>query len=355
MIDQDCAQDVLAAASPDIGEAQAAQLARRHFGIDAQVRRLAGERDRNFHLRADDGREYVLKFSHPAEDARVADFQARALRHVEQADPGLPVQRVLLANDGEPCVWLQTPDAPPRVLRLFTYLPGLPLPDAPRSAAQRDNLARTLARLGLALRGFTHPAGQLDLPWDIQRTDEVAPLLAHVTDPARRALAERGLARFVNHAKPALPGLRAQAIHNDLNLYNVLVDPADPDRIAGILDFGDMVQAPLVNDLAVAASYQLEPGDDALAPAVAFTAAYHAVSPLTPAELDVLFDLMVARLVMVVAIGGWRAARYPENSAYILRNNAVSWARLQACDGIARDAARQRLRAACGFESCGLQ
>ena len=109
------------------------------------------------------------------------------------------------------------------------------------------------------LRGFEHEAGALALPWDIQRADEVAPLLAHVADPARRALAERAMARFTEHARPALPGLRAQAIHNDLNLYNVLVDPRDHDVIAGILDFGDMVRAPLVNDLAVAASYQLEP------------------------------------------------------------------------------------------------
>ena len=34
---------------------------------------------------------------------------------------------------------------------------------------------------------------------------------------------------------------------------------------------------------------------------------------------------MMARLAMVVAIGGWRAARYPDNADYILRNNALSW------------------------------
>ena len=71
-------------------------------------------------------------------------------------------------------------------------------------------------------------------------------------------------------------------------------------------------------------------------------------SPLR-AEVDILFDLMMARLVMVVAIGGWRAARYPENRDSILRNNALSWSRLQACDGMARESAQERLRAACGF------
>ena len=51
MKDQDDAQDVLAVASPDIGEDEAAQAAWRHFRI-AAARRLAGERDRNFRLRA---------------------------------------------------------------------------------------------------------------------------------------------------------------------------------------------------------------------------------------------------------------------------------------------------------------
>ena len=43
--------------------------------------------------------------------------------------------------------------------------------------------------------------------------------------------------------------------------------------------------------------------------------------PLQAAELDILFDLIATRMVLTVAITGWRAARYPENAAYILRNN----------------------------------
>ena len=129
MKDQDDAQDVLAVASPDIGEDEAAQAAWRHFGIAAQARRLAGERDRNFRLRARDGHEYVLKFSHPAEDPRVADFQA-ARCCVERADPALPVQRVALAVDGQPCAWHRAPDAPPRAA-------AVQLPAGPAAAGRR--------------------------------------------------------------------------------------------------------------------------------------------------------------------------------------------------------------------------
>jgi hydroxylysine kinase len=119
------------------------------------------------------------------------------------------------------------------------------------------------------------------------------------------------LRRFELHTKPVLPTLRRQPSITTFNIYNVLVDAADTDRIAAILDFGDMVRAPLINDLAVAAAYQLGKDDDPLADVLPFVAAYHAVLPLTCQEIDVLFNLMLARLVMVVAISGWRARAIP--------------------------------------------
>ena len=342
---------VLSAGSPAVDLDWVRSLAKERYGLNGELVALTGERDRNYRLEsARDGARYMLKLSHPAESPLVADFQTQALIHIAAADPGLPVQRIVPTLAGAPSFVVEPPDGLPRVVRLFTYLPGLPLPDAPRSMAQRVNLARTLARLDLALSGFEHPAGRLELPWDIQRADSVRGLLVHIDDPTRRALADGALAAFERIARPVLPGLRAQPIHNDFNIYNVLVDPAETDRIAGVLDFGDMVHAPLIDDLAVAAAYQLGSGDDPLADIVPFVAAYHAVLPLQPTEVDLLFTLMTARLTMVVAISGWRAARYPENAAYVLRNNPPSWARLVACEQVGNDAATAALRRACGFE-----
>lgn len=348
---------VLNAGSPDVPLDWARDLLWEHYGLRGDLHALTGERDRNFLLEArdvaNDGADqpvrYMLKISHPAETPLVADFQTQALLHVAQADPGLPVQRVIPARNGQPSLRLTPPgtDAT-RVVRLFSYLPGEPLPKARRSAAQARALAGLLARLDTALMDFRHPAGELELPWDIQRADRVRGLLGSIPDADRRALASRALMRFETNVKPRLAALRAQPIHNDFNIYNLLVDPADHDRIAGVLDFGDMVHAPLIDDLAVAAAYQVDPEGDTLAALADFVAAYHAVLPLEPIEFEVLFDLVQARLVMVVAIGGWRAARNPENAPYILRNNAVSWARLAACDAIGAEQAAKALRAACG-------
>ncbi|MEP6721830.1 MAG: phosphotransferase [Variovorax sp.] len=344
------AAPVLSEGSPELDEAWVRQLARKHYGITGEMKALTGERDRNYRLeRASDGARFMLKISHPAETALVADFQTQALLHLAAADPGLPVQRIVPTQEGESSFLCDPGDGLPRVVRLFTYLPGLPLPEAPRTPLQQQNLARMLARLDLALAGFDHPAGDLPLPWDIQRADGVRSLLVHIADPERRALASGALDRFEREAAPLLRTLPAQPIHNDFNIYNVLVAPDDTDRIAAILDFGDMVRAPCIDDLAVAAAYQIGTGEDALVDIVPFVAAYHAVRPLAPAEVEVLFTMITARLVMVVAISGWRAARYPENAAYLLRNNALSWARLQACERIGAPAATESLRNACGL------
>ncbi len=341
---------VLSEGSPALDDGWVRALAESRYGLVGEIRPLTGERDRNYRIeRASDGARLMLKISHPAETALVADFQTQALLHLAKADPELPVQRIVPTLEGEPSFVCDPGDGLPRVARLFTYLPGLPLPDAPRTPLQQQNLARMLARLDLALQGFDHPAGDLKLPWDIQRADSVRGLLAHIGDADRRAMAEAALDRFERDAKPVLPTLPAQPIHNDFNIYNVLVDAEDTDRIAAILDFGDMVRAPAVDDLAVAAAYQVGTGDDPLADIVPFVTAYHAVRPLSGAELDVLFTMIAARLVMVVAISGWRAARYPENAAYLMRNNALSWARLSACDRVGNAVATHAFRSACGM------
>ena len=47
-------------------------------------------------------------------------------------------------------------------------------------------------------------------------------------------------------------------------------------------------------------------------------------------ELDILFDLIATRMVLTVTISAWRASRYPDNAAYILRNCEKAWARPHA-------------------------
>lgn len=347
MTSQQDIDSLLATAVPDLSAEEAERIAADIYGLDAVAGELKGERDRNFHLRTHDGGHYVLKVSNPAEDPQVTHFQTQALLHVESRDPTLPVPRVVKTLEGEAEALLTRPGEEPRIVRILTYLQGEPLHRAPHSRAQRCNLGACLAQLDRALQGFTHPASGHELMWDLKHAGRVRGLLVHIADEERCALATRFLDAFERHALPTMPSLRAQIIHNDMNPHNVLVMADAPDEIAGIIDFGDAVHAPLVNDLAVAAAYQMIEAGHPLEGPADMVAGFHAVLPLDPAEIDVLFDLIATRMVLTVAISNWRAARYPENRDYILRNNPKAWAGLERLAGLSRSEAQSYLRQVC--------
>jgi Ser/Thr protein kinase RdoA (MazF antagonist) len=340
---------LLDTASPALTRDEVDGIARDVFGLTARISELAGERDRNYHLQVGD-EHYVLKVSNPAESREVIDFQTRALLHIAQVDPILPVPRLVPTRTGAAEWVLALGKATPRIVRVLTFVQGLPLHRVSASAALRRNFGAEAARLDLAMRGFFHPAAGHELMWDLKHATRVRDLLDHIQDEARRALAQNYLDAFEAHALPKLPRLRAQVIHNDLNPHNVLVSPDDHSRIAGIIDFGDMVHAPLINNLAVAAAYQLRSGRHPLETAAEIVASYHRVLPLEREEIDILFDLIMTRMVLTVAIAGWRAARYPENATYILRNSPQAWEGLARCSELSRTDAQIYLRQACQTE-----
>jgi Ser/Thr protein kinase RdoA (MazF antagonist) len=341
---------LLTSTAPSNSVEDAVEIARRYFGVTASARLLSSERDQNFHLSGTDGHEYVLKITNSAEEPSVTNLQTKALLHIARTSPDLPVPRLFRTKDGEEEAALEFADQTKSIVRLLSYLPGEPLHKVAGSPGRIRQLARCLAELDLALCDYHHPAADHELLWDLKRAARLRDILVHIADADRRALATRFLDAFEAHALPALGGLRAQVIHNDFNPHNVLIDPNDPDRVTGILDFGDVIHAPLVNDVATGASYQLSDPRGSLAALAEFTAGYHAMVPLTEAEIEILFDLVAARQVMTVAITEWRASRYPANRTYIMRNNPRAWAGLESFAPLSREEAREALRRACGME-----
>ena len=310
---------------PDFAPDQAARAAKQHFGLTGALVPLTSERDVNYLQRSAQG-TFVLKLANPAEAAQITHFQTQALLHLEGS--GLPVPRVIRSLTGATEVAL-----PQGVFRVLTYLEGEMMHRAAPSATLRAEMGRMTAALALGLAGFDHPGADHVLQWDIQRASALRPLLADLPADLRQAGREV-LDRFDDHVAPALPALRAQVLHNDLNPHNILVSD-DHARITGILDFGDMVRTPLVCDLAVAASYLVEASDPMIS-LTQFCAAYHATLPLTGAEAALVIALTETRWLTTLCIAHHRAARYPDNAAYILRNVPRARAGLLAFAGLDR-------------------
>ncbi|MDP3197858.1 phosphotransferase [Tabrizicola sp.] len=319
---QDPAGSLLSLPPPQVPLPALAQLAATHWGVTGTLHPLTSERDQNLRLDTPQG-SFTLKLANPAESADLTGFQTEALLHTARHAPDLPIPRVVPAHDGRTIV--PTPDG---ALRLLTWLPGSPLAHLPRTPALAASIGDALGRLDATLASFQHPAADHHLLWDIRNTSDLAPLTAALPDDLKPRITAF-LTRFATRTAPVLAQLPRQVVHGDFNPHNLLADPTLPSDLAGILDFGDMTLSHRVCDLAVAASYLIDPSDPSalLAP---LTRAYHQANPLTDTELRLLPDLITARLATTLTISAWRAARYPENAPYILRNAPTSRAGLDA-------------------------
>jgi Ser/Thr protein kinase RdoA (MazF antagonist) len=308
--------EVLVAEPPQFPDDYVYGLLADRWGIRGSIRSLLSERDQNFRVTDTGGTEYVLKIANPCEERRVTDFQVKALRHIERRDPSLRVPRVHLTVDGEDGFEVRE-DGKVYFVRLVSYLAGRPFEDVAISNAYRFNLGAHLAALGIALRDFEHPGSSHALLWDMTHALELRSLLRHIADPDVKREVSTVLDVYASDIEPQLAELRSQVIHNDLNPANALVDTADPDTVAGIIDFGDMVHSPLVFDVAVAAAYHRAFGQQPLELLCHFVRGYHSVCPLEQRELEILFHLLKTRLSMTVAILHWRASRKGPDDPYL--------------------------------------
>lgn len=338
---------LLTTSAPILDLPDAEALILRSFNIKAQATLLASERDLNFKLVAENGQTYLLKVANPAECPQVINLQTRALEHIALVAPHLPVPHIVYAADKAAEVTEVLSDGRGSVVRLLTYLDGEPLYKLPHTRAQRTALGRCAAQLDQALTDFSHPMSEHDLLWNISQAHKLDRLIDKLSGDRRRKLARHFMTGYQERALPRLHGLRKQVIHNDLNLHNILACADDVSKITGIIDFGDMVYAPLVNESATAAAYQLNDPDDPLGSAAEFLAGYHSQMPLLVEELEIIVDLMAARLLITVLITEWRANRYPANRTYIMRNNPAAWAGLAYLADFSPAAARDSLLRHC--------
>jgi len=339
---------------PPVFSAEEAQsLALQNYSLDVSAKPLDSERDQNFHLLAENGAQYVLKISNANEHPSVIDFQTRAFEHIAQCDPNLPVPRTIASVAGSDDCRVTDSNGIAHVVRILSWLEGVPIRKVSISPALLNELGNTLARLGKALRGFFHPAAGHELLWDLKNAAGLIDLLPHVEDKKLRAQLENVLIRYRDEIQPRLGSLRAQVIHCDLNPDNVLTGKDDTERVTGIIDFGDMVHTALINDLAIAAAYHLSPSDDCLSAALEFIRGYHSVTPLERGEAEILYDLMLTRLVSSVVICMWRAKIFPENRDYLLGDKAFARDTLMRLSSLDAQAQQRRILTLCGHDAMG--
>jgi 4-aminobutyrate aminotransferase-like enzyme/Ser/Thr protein kinase RdoA (MazF antagonist) len=327
---------VLETQPPRFAPEEVAHIAAEVFGVEGTASDLGSERDATF-LIDGEGTGAILKISNLGEDASVLDLEQAAIEHALRVDPELPLARPQGRGT------FAGPDGLHHV-RLFERMPGR---NGGRGLDERavSEFAQMHARLNLALRSFFHAAARRDLLWNLEHTARLRPLLDAIDSSERRRLVARVIDTFEERVAPAWPRFRAQVVHGDFTLGNVLLD--DEDRVSGIVDFGDCGYSAQIADFAVDVASLLRgrAHDDVFRTARIAVDGYASRLPHEPAELAVLGHLVAARLAMILAISAWRVRRYPENAEYIQAEDDDSWALLELFDELGPDAVARELGA----------
>jgi 4-aminobutyrate aminotransferase-like enzyme/Ser/Thr protein kinase RdoA (MazF antagonist) len=336
----------LSANAPELDPQVVAAHVAAAFGLKGDLRPLYSERDQNFVLRSEAGRGYVVKVMNSAEDAGQIDGQIAALCHIAQTDPGLNVPRVHPTLDGHYRSFIQAGQG--HIVFVLDYLEGAIAGDRALAPAELRQIGGLLARLARAMQGFFHPSlNARPLIWDPRQIGHLRPHLPLLSEPLR-GLAARAMADFEARSLPRLPKLRAQALHADLHRHNLILSP--DATTWGVIDFGDMLHAPVALDLANALC---DFSDEAslLTTTEAMLQGYHALAPLQDDDLAALFDLICMRLVSTALIMEYRAAHTPGATDYMAEAGFGALSMLSTLMEMEHGAATGHFRKACGLPS----
>ncbi|WP_338759835.1 phosphotransferase [Nocardia vulneris] len=302
---------------------------RKYFGRSGNLTRIPTEKDDTF-VFADEMARLLVKVSGAEEATSVVHLQTAVLRHIAAVAPELPIPALLPGLDGAYEYNLVSADDGTRVLRVMKFLPGSALSENQPTAAQLVAVGRAQAAITNALAGFTHPAQDRTLAWDLRCFPALRPLLDDIADLGDRRVGERLFDAYAEHVQDRVPGLHHQVVHGDFSAHNVLVDPGRAEYVCGIIDFGDTGRTAELFDVAIAVSNQLGAGDDPWRPGLDLLTGYLSARPLDSDALALLPLAAAARSLQRALIAQWRARRDPARAAYVLSHAAQDWMVLRA-------------------------
>ena len=297
-----------------ISTSTARQILKDSYDLDAELTSLYGELDDNFLAVTGNGEKRILKIMHDGCKEQRVDLQCRAIAHLADTAGQLNLPRVIPTKAGQPYTVVSV-DSVDRVVWSLVFCPGTLLADfTPHTDEVMRSFGRTMGLIDVGLKSFTHPAMRQGHQWELTRAAASRSLVQHLTGDAARQV-DSVLRRFENVTAEKLERLPHSVIHNDANDDNVLVNvPEDGCGVVdGLIDFGDITYQPTVCEVAIALAYAVLNKDDPLTVCARFLEAYNEIKPLRGDELAVLFDLIMTRLAVSIAIAAARRIEDPDD------------------------------------------
>ncbi|XP_078063213.1 hydroxylysine kinase-like, partial [Mustelus asterias] len=209
---------------PSLSEAQAVELVERLYGLKvSSVRPMPSYDDQNFHVLVSEGQEsgdhsesYVLKVmnSVDSQDAGLIEAQTGAMMYL--SEKGFPSPTPIPTIDGQ-IMSLETigqgNESSQHMIRMLTYLPGVPFANLTLDHRTFYRMGRTIAQMDKVLHeGFQHPSTQSlkrdGFRWDLSNLHHLEKYLQVLEEGDTRSIVERVVQQFKEKILPNLSKFR---------------------------------------------------------------------------------------------------------------------------------------------------
>lgn len=338
-------------ASYSVSEAE--DIVIKSFGINGCATRLPGGYDFNFHIKCEDGKQFLLKISHANEEKSIIEMQNAALQGLNSSPRPFNFPKPQQTLTGEFIAALDTDSGQSHFARLLTYVQGTLLANMPPSLELLQSFGEKLGQLSLALNQFHHPAAKRVFNWDLLQASSIEERIPAIENKQDRQCVETIYKYYKNNVLPKLSELRFSIIHNDANPWNVLVTTPmfGKPQVSGFIDFGDMVESSTICELAIAVTYAIMGNSNPLHAAAEIIKNYHAVYPLLQDEIEILFDLICIRLCVSVVNSAIRKDNQSDNDALSI-SEKPAWDLLRKLSNVDSLSATTIFKKACQLNEC---
>ena len=318
-----------------------------HWGIDAKLNSLPGELDQNFLAQEKNGSKYILKIMRTDCPDWLIKAQIESIEKINTKDPSLKAPKIVKSLQGTQFI-IQTDQAGnARVLWVQSYIPGKCYAEIKQKTTDLSfSIGVTLGGIGKALADYQNENLVREFRWYLPGSLWLENHFEVIENSERHGIISKIVKDF-KEVLPKLSNLASQIIHNDPNDYNILIsgDNYRPLNVSGIVDFGDICQAPRICDLAIAAAYIVLDHPDPEKMLAALVSGYNSIYPLSTQEVDIIWRLLRMRLAVSVVNSTLLAAESPSDD-YITISQAPAWRFLEKLD-FNEGLIRARLRSVC--------
>lgn len=295
------------------------ELLLNHYNLsNVSLQKMEGYISTNYKVDAQQG-TFVLKV-YPAEakeDVLAETEMIEHLTHLNASSLSKPIP-----NTKAELITLVNINGEAKLLRLLTFVEGDFLAEVNQTPDLLYSLGQFMAEIDKSLLHFRNKGIEArTLDWDLQHINQCRALRTDISDPAERKLVDYFFLQWDQQVYPQLAGLRKAIIHNDANDWNILVKE---NRVSGIIDFGDSVYTPLINELAITITYSVFGKEDPITSALPIIEGYTSILKLFEEEIDLLYYLIAGRLIMSVCKSAHEKKLKPE-SEYITISEKPAW------------------------------